>query len=236
VYGLFGSKGVVEERGWVAGVSIVSHISFNLSVKAVLFWTSFFYYVVVAFLMSIFLKGFDIDGWKVGFYVSFCAIGAVVFVVLEGAFAKKPIRCALLALLTAALGLTGLVLLQSWTVLILVVWFLLCGRMLVYVIRQVRDAGKGFGVDLHKWVVGAFALVGFFALSIYPKISPAIGGGFPVAVEMQFADKSPFGNSSRAGVWLIDENDKGFYVLQSGREKKAVFIRRDLISAIYYNH
>jgi len=77
-------------------------------------------------------------------------------------------------------------------------------------------------------------VVSLFAVYIYPKVKPAIGGGAPVVIGMQFTDKSPLDGSSKSKFWLIDENDKGFYIVRSKEDKKAVFVRRELISAIYY--
>lgn len=233
-YGLYGSKGLQEKRELEAGASISSHILYNLSVKAVLFWDLFFLDVAVALFMGILLEDFEIDAWKIGYYVSSGITGVVLLLVVQRWFPKKPIWCGILALLALTLGLGVLIILKRWTDLSLVVWLLVSGRMVVYVVRQVRDVGEGFGPDLHLWVLGTIGVVSLFAVYIYPKVKPAIGGGAPVVIGMQFTDKSPLDGSSKSRFWLIDENDKGFYILRSKEDKKSVFLRRELISAIYY--
>jgi len=234
-YELFNAEGLREKRELEAGASIFSHVAYNLSVEAVLFWNLFFFDVGVAFFMSLLLQDFGIDSWMLGYFLVSGIIGALILVIVGyWGFSKKPVWCGALALTALTLGLCGLIFPKRWADLSLVAWFVVSGRMFVSVVRQTRNFGKGLGINLHRWVLGTVGVVSFFAWSVYPKIKPALGGGVPIVVRMQFTDKSPLDGSFNPQVWLIDESDKGFYILRSKEDKKAVFIRRELISAIYY--
>jgi hypothetical protein len=63
----------------------------------------------------------------------------------------------------------------------------------------------------------------------------ALCGGAPIPVTFQFADKQPpVGTDSKMKAWIIDETDAGFYFLQSKDSKKAIFIPRNAVTAVYY--
>jgi len=84
-------------------------------------------------------------------------------------------------------------------------------------------------------VISGLGAVAFFALGLYPSLPSAYFGGVPAPVTFQFADKStPIGNSSQLKGWLLDETDGGFYIVQEKDSKKAVFIPRSGVIAVYY--
>ncbi|SRR6266404_6094188 len=121
------------------------------------------------------------------------------------------------------------------TLALLVVWFLLCG----YVTYTARDSFRNpNAVPIRGWIQGAmagFGTVGFFALLLYPALPSAFLGGVPVPITFQFADKSmPIANSPQLKGWLLDETDDGFYFIQDKNTKKAVFIPRSDVTAVYY--
>ena len=93
-------------------------------------------------------------------------------------------------------------------------------------------------VPIRGWVQGVmtgFGTVGFFALLLYPALPSAFLGGVPVPITFQFADKSmPIANSPQLKGWLLDETDDGFYFIQDKNTKKAVFIPRSDVTAVFY--
>jgi hypothetical protein len=106
--------------------------------------------------------------------------------------------------------------------------------MLVTVDDHIKNPSKLRSMNLINWVTSGLCLVGLFAGFIYPKIRPSVGGGAPTAVELQFGEKSPLGTPMRSRVWLIDENNNGFYILRAPNDKKAVYVPRGSVSAVYY--
>jgi hypothetical protein len=113
-------------------------------------------------------------------------------------------------------------------------WFTWIALMAQFINPPVRDPSKVRHLHWEIWVGGSMGTIALFAVFLYPQIWPAIGGGVPVPVIMQFADKSPVDGSNRSPVWLIDETDLGFYVLTAEHQGKAVFLPRNLVSAVYF--
>ncbi len=121
------------------------------------------------------------------------------------------------------------------TLALLVTWFLICGYMTYTAQDALRNPNA---ISVRGWVQGAMiglGIVSFFALLLYPALPSAYLGGVPVAITFQFADKSmPIANSPQLKGWLLDETDDGFYFIQDKNAKKAVFIPRSDVTAVYY--
>jgi hypothetical protein len=74
-----------------------------------------------------------------------------------------------------------------------------------------------------------------FGTVLFEKIPSRFGGGKPVAVVFQFAGASPIDGAAKDKLWLADEGDSGFYVLQAPDDKKGIFLPRAAVAAIYYD-
>jgi hypothetical protein len=88
-----------------------------------------------------------------------------------------------------------------------------------------------------EWHIGVTLTIGtvaFFAVLIYPRVGPQLGGGAPTSATLQFVNKSPIDDSARMQLWLLDETDAGFYVLRAAEDNKAIFIPRGAVAAIYF--
>jgi hypothetical protein len=116
----------------------------------------------------------------------------------------------------------------------LLTWFTWIALMAQLINPPLRDPGKLRHLNWEICLGSSIGTIALFAVFLYPKIWPAIGGGVPVPVTMQFSDKSPLDGSNRSQVWLIDETDLGFYVLTAEHQGKAVFLPRNLVSAVYF--
>jgi hypothetical protein len=118
---------------------------------------------------------------------------------------------------------------------LLVVWFLICGYLTYTLHNALRNPND---ISLRGWVqgvIGGLGIVGFFALWLYPALPSAFLGGVPVPIVFQFSDKSmPVANSPQLKGWLLDETEDGFYFIQDKSAKKAMFIPRSDVTAVYY--
>jgi hypothetical protein len=85
-----------------------------------------------------------------------------------------------------------------------------------------------------KGLVPLFGAVFVFAFFYYPNIKTSWGGGSPVPIVMCFTKESVVKPSQRVAVQLLDESDVGFYILGQN-EKRALFIPRSAVSAVYYS-
>jgi len=121
------------------------------------------------------------------------------------------------------------------TLALLVVWFLICGYLTNAVQNALRNPSDISVLGWIQGVIGGLGIVGFFALLLYPALPSAYFGGVPVPITFQFSEKSvPILNSTQLKGWLLDETDDGFYFIQDTNAKKAVFIPRSNVIAVYY--
>lgn len=117
---------------------------------------------------------------------------------------------------------------------VLVGWFLLCSYDFYLVRVALKDIRQLPNVNWVQAITLAMATAVFFGIQVYPRIRSGFGGGSPSQGTVQFVDKSPFDATGKARVWFIDETDFGFYVIRSKEAKKAIFLPRNTIAAIYF--
>ncbi len=60
------------------------------------------------------------------------------------------------------------------------------------------------------------------------------GGGDPAPVVLHLSSKSPLSESLTLSVLLVDETEEGYYVLTKPGERRAYFLRRDLVSVVEF--
>ncbi len=167
--------------------------------------------------------------------LGFMAFAAAVMVFCGLQFAKRPVACAVLCLLIIGVGIAGLILLRERSVGLLVVWFFLVGYCAHYIEKVFREAAHWSYVSWHWVLLYVMGAVAFFGILLYPKVAPSLGGGKPMRVVFQFYNSSPIDHSTKEQLWMVDEIDAGYYVMQSSDERKAVFLPRSLVSAIYFD-
>jgi hypothetical protein len=117
---------------------------------------------------------------------------------------------------------------------VLVGWFLLCSHDFYLVRGALKDIRQLPHVNWVQAITLAMGTVVFFGVQVYPRIRSGFGGGSPSQATLQFVDRSPFDVTGKARVWFIDETDFGFYVIRSKEAKKAIFLPRNTIAAIYF--
>ena len=79
------------------------------------------------------------------------------------------------------------------------------------------------------------ALAGFGPL-VYRCINVSVGGGVPSPVTICTHSSQEQRRSRQVTAALIDETDRGCYVLVPESSKRATFIPRELVSALYFGH
>jgi hypothetical protein len=117
---------------------------------------------------------------------------------------------------------------------VLVGWFLLCSYDFYLVRGALKDIRQLPHVNWVQALTLAMGTLVFFGIQVYPRIRSGFGGGSPSQATVQFVDKSPFDATGKARVWFIDETDFGFYVIRSKEAKKAIFLPRNTIAAVYF--
>jgi hypothetical protein len=114
-------------------------------------------------------------------------------------------------------------------------WFFGVGLLSLYVLHVIKKPDEWRSIEWERQLPIIAVVLLLYSSLIYRNISSYFGGGVPVPVTMYFSSaKVPIASSDSAELQLIEETSDGYYVLKSGDEKHAFFLRRDLVSAIHF--
>jgi hypothetical protein len=117
---------------------------------------------------------------------------------------------------------------------VVTLWFYGVGLLGLRYTKVLRDRAERGKTEWEREIpIIALVLLTYGNL-IYKNITPYFGGGIPVPVMMYFSSKTPLTDSDSADVKLLEQAADGYYVLKSGDEKHAYFIRHDLVSAVHF--
>ncbi len=78
------------------------------------------------------------------------------------------------------------------------------------------------------------AVIFMYSTKVYPTIRHEFGGGAPVSVTLHLSKKLPPFGSQDVTAALVDETERGFYLV--GSSDKAVFVARGLVDAVEFLH
>jgi len=115
----------------------------------------------------------------------------------------------------------------------LLLWFAFCAFIAHSLSEVITNPIKLREANWHWALFWSISLLTLFATKIYPCVKPSLGGGAPIPVTFQFTDNFSLPNSATK-LWLIDENEGGFYVISAPDAKSAVFIPRGFIKTISF--
>jgi hypothetical protein len=118
--------------------------------------------------------------------------------------------------------------------------FIFDGFLVFAVIAETQDTHLERVSSLREinWITVTTNLVilpVLFGLYLFERIPPTFGGGKPVVAVIQFAGTSPIDGAAKNKVWLLDEGESGFYILQAPEDKKGIFLPRSSVAAIYFD-
>jgi hypothetical protein len=191
----------------------------------------------ICFFLRILLADLDFSLRGVLAYLVIASIAPAV--IMPVAWGNVRSRAARICLVIAAFGvivlfLVGLMVVHQWTFLVLFAWFVMVGSLARQMNSPIREPKKLLEVNWHLSLLNLVGLFGLFAGFIYPKIKPAFGGGQPTHVVLQFANASPVDNSAKMDVLLVDETDGGYYFIRTPEDRKAIFVPKSLVAAVYF--
>lgn len=175
-----------------------------------------------------------VSGW---FSVAAFGIPVVVGVSVGSGILRNKVYGTLLTVLAfAAIAILIIELLhgKEFVFATLIGWFALVGWLTHEMHTPIREPVKLVEVRWDIAVVNVVSLFTLFGGWIYPKIGVQFGGGRPSRVALQFVGVSPVDNSSKMEVWLVDETDDGYYFVRAPEDRKAIFVPRSFVSAVYF--
>jgi len=162
------------------------------------------------------------------------------FMLLAGAilghwfYDRHPFKFILNTLLAVAALVVIVLYCYDRTFFLLTLWYYIVG---VGTLAHLGIARDPISRGAFRWELITFyvlSLILFYSLKIYGGIKPQLGGGAPVPAVIYVSPKTPIFPSESAEILLLDETDKGYYVLLQSDQKSAYFIRRDLVTALRF--
>lgn len=153
-----------------------------------------------------------------------------------GILRNKTVGAIFTILAFAAIALIIIELIQSKesVFVTLLFWFALAGWLTHETHTPIREPAKLIHVRWDIVIVNVVSLFTVFGGWIYRKIPFEVGGGRPSPVTLQFVGTSPVDNSTKMSVWLVDETDTGYYFVQTLEDRKAIFVPKSSVSAVYF--
>jgi hypothetical protein len=113
-------------------------------------------------------------------------------------------------------------------------WAYAVGLGGAYCLRLLNDPQKRRKFEWERLLPYVAIVIASYSTFLYGHIPPHYGGGKPTPSTLYFASKVPFTNADSANVQFLEETNSGYYILATGDEKHAYFLRRDLVSAIHF--
>jgi hypothetical protein len=146
--------------------------------------------------------------------------------------AQRPITGVTLAFASAAIFFFGHYLFIDRRVLWLSLWFSFIAFVVIFL--YINTAPERRLTVAWEYNLGLFlATVFVYANFVYPNVRATWGGGIPAVVEVYFRDVPPFGGQTM-NTRLLDENDRGFYVIPNEDSSVAYFLPREAVAFIKF--
>lgn len=238
VFGLFGLKSlaVASSEGEHQGFwnRVFSDTSASTNRLAQYFFHS---WIIVFFALRLLFTPhlpWLVDLFYVGYAVAFAALKSAADVAIDMYCSGRPVLHASVNLALMLLGLAGLAAFKQWTLLFLLIWFLLLAFQTTGIAIAFRDSHQFANLSLYLVVGGLIGVIGGFAWFLYPNIPAELGGGQLIEIHFSILNESPLTKALNSQGWLVDEVDSGFYVVKSEDDHEAIFIPRQFVTAIQF--
>lgn len=139
--------------------------------------------------------------------------------------------------MAALIALVSIVLLAAFSngIYVAVTWWYICaGGLFIYVSPALvrADFAKAFEWELALLLNVPLLLL--FSNVIYPAIKPGFGGGAPIAASLHLRDRTPHLEFPEANIFIIEENQDGYYVLKAQADSSAYFVPRNEVVLVDY--
>ena len=111
-------------------------------------------------------------------------------------------------------------------------WYYAAGIATFWAYSMRQDLKSGSEVPWEFLPLYFVGLVTLYSTKVYPSVFPQIGGGAPSQIVLYLSDTAPLSTCTK--VFLLDETEKGYYVLLKPDDKSGYFIRREAVRAIKF--
>jgi hypothetical protein len=151
-------------------------------------------------------------------------------------YKTKPEKCRLLPLADFALQnvvvlyvFHGFVGLGSF-----VYWFFAVGMYAGWLDDRLRDSRKRERLYVELLLIYVLVLATYYARFMYQNLNPSMGGGRLPVVTVYLTQKVSPLDQLQENVYLVDENDSGFYFVRNPAERQAVFVPRSSVASLQF--
>lgn len=117
---------------------------------------------------------------------------------------------------------------------IVTLWFYGVGLIGLWFTKMLKDPLERGKTEWERQIPLIALVLLTYGNLIYRNITPYFGGGVPVPITMYFSSKTPLTDSDSANVQLLEQTADGYFVLKTGDDKHAYFVRHDLVSAVHF--
>lgn len=115
-----------------------------------------------------------------------------------------------------------------------VYWFFVVGLYATWLDDRLRESKRRERLYVELLLIFVLILVTYYARFMYRNLNPSIGGGRPLVVTVYLTQKVPPFDQLQENVYLVDENDSGFYFVRNPAEQQAVFVPRSSVASLQY--
>jgi hypothetical protein len=118
----------------------------------------------------------------------------------------------------------------------LVSWLWISGFMTTRARDVLGDIRLGGPEEIAVKGISLVVLIFFFTAKIYGNASPGLGGGFSpsVVIKMKKDSQADPSRPDLYRVYLLDENERGFYVLEQRSSQEVFWLPRELTTIVTY--
>lgn len=164
------------------------------------------------------------------------SLSALITVWFRRHHKTEPERCKWLPL--ADFGLENVIVLYALSGFVgfgrLVYWFFVVGMYAGWLDDRLRESQKRDRLYAEILLIFVLILVTYYARFMYPNLNPPVAGRRLPAVTLYLTQKaSPF-DQLQQNLYLVDENDSGFYFVQNPAQRQAVFVPRSSVASLQF--
>jgi hypothetical protein len=113
-------------------------------------------------------------------------------------------------------------------------WFFAIGVWSELIRHILSDPQKREKFAIQEGLLPVVLALTLFSTVLYPRIKTSWGGGSATPVVVYFSRESRILPGQQLECDLLDESDSGIYIAKAGETRRAIFIPRIAISALYF--
>jgi len=162
------------------------------------------------------------------------AFSVFVFAAIRRSGKTRPIRSGILCGLACLLVAIGLGLGGDDSYSLAVGWFFGVGTVANTLSEKTRGAEAMKNIEWEMWTFYLLSYLSLYSVLVYGRVTQRFGGGAPITIVIYTTKTVPLFESQPERLFMVDENDRGLYLLRTRDSHHAIFLPRSLIEEVYF--